>query len=43
MGHFMPRFPCLFRRKYPSEDAGKGISESLGFKSLWGSMPPEPP
>ena len=37
------RFPCLFRRKYPSENAGKGISECLGFKIFWGSMPPDPP
>ena len=36
------RFPCLFRRKYPSENAGKGISECLGFKIFWGSMPPDP-
>ena len=37
------RFLCLFRRKYPSENAGKGISQCLGFKIFWGSMPPHPP
>ena len=31
----MPRFPGLFRQKYPSENAGKGISECLGFKIFW--------
>ena len=38
----MPRFPCLFRRKYPSENAGKGISKCLGFKIFWGACPQSP-
>ena len=40
---FMPRFPCLFRGKYFLENVGNGISECLGFKIFWGSMPPDPP
>ena len=43
MGRFMPRFLYLFRRKYPLENAGKGISECLGFKIFWGCMRPHPP
>ena len=38
----MPRFPCLFRQKYPSENAGKGISKCLGFKIFWGACPKSP-
>ena len=40
----MPRFPCLLRRKYPSENAEKGISECLCFKIFWeeGACPQTP-
>ena len=40
---FMPRFPCLFRGKYLLENAGNGISECLGFKIFWETVPPDPP
>ena len=43
MDRFKPSFPCRFRQKSRSENAGKGISECLGFKIFWGTMPPDPP
>ena len=43
MDSFVPRFPCLFRQKYPSENAGKGISECLCFKIFCGEHAPKPP
>ena len=43
MNRFTPRFPCLCRRKYPPENAGKGISACIGFKIFCHSMPPDLP